>query len=110
MNFESDRFTQAEQRVLACLLQDTRALLRCPNLMPNDFRHGLHGSIFATIRALEKEGQPVNVPSVHAYLCKWWRLTDAGIAAYLQALGAIPVRPPREIGHFAAVMRNGKWT
>ncbi|WP_250518527.1 DnaB-like helicase N-terminal domain-containing protein [Caballeronia sp. ATUFL_M1_KS5A] len=110
MNFEGDRFSKAEQRVIACLLQDTRALMHCPNLVPNDFRHGLHGSIFATIRALVKDGMPVNVPSVHVHLCKWWRLTDAGIAAYLQALDNMKVRPLREAGYFAAIMRDGKWS
>lgn len=93
----------AEEVVLGALLVQS-ALLGEVSLEPGDFYAERHGIIYATIRELERTGQPVDSISVAEALGEK-EVARIGGLAYLSSLGdRIPTL--RNVGYYAEIVRQ----
>src|SRR6185312_6644037 len=76
----------AEQSLLGSLLQNNKALDRCPGLKPEHFADPIHGRIFAEIERMVRAGRLVDAVTLKTLLENTGALDDIGGTAYLAQL------------------------
>src|SRR5579859_3707309 len=77
---------QAEKLLLGCILREPLALLAARPLPPGDLSSPAHALVLATLRQLEEDGLPIDLPTLTTRLERSGQLARVGGPAFLADL------------------------
>ena len=99
IEFENDPHTEAERRVLACVLHEPTQIRHVAHwLKPVHFAHDAHGQIYRNMLVLHERGEPITVERVYA-LFHERRRVQQGIFSLLFNLDALELTFPHIAFH-----------